>query len=43
MAIFKGVATAKRPGGNRKSRKADRSKLCKLRVRVAIVKKQGAR
>ena len=44
MAVFKGVPTAKskRRNGNRKSRKADRSKLCKLKCIIAAKAKKNA-
>ena len=42
MAVFKGVAvesSQKRKGGNRKSRKQERSKLCKVRAVIAAATK----
>jgi len=44
VAVFKGVECvppSKRKGGSRKSRKADRSKLCKTHCVALVVKKQG--
>lgn len=44
MAVFKGTPSAKsQEKGNRKSRKTDRSKLCKLRVIAAEAAKLRAK